>query len=124
MVRFSGVEAAGVRASISGVTAMIGLFAALIAVYLGAAGPPFRWRGACLLAGFAVAIGVVASISGARDAAERGLVFLVTPGSLVLGLLLQAAFMLTFYAMAALARWSARGLTTYRPPIPQPDSES
>ena len=103
---------------------MIGLIAALIAVYLGAAGPQFRWRGASMLAAFAVAIGMLATLTAEREAAQRGLAFVVTPGSVVLGLILQAAFMLAFYAMAALARWSARGLTAYRHPAPQPDSES
>jgi len=103
---------------------MIGFVAALIAIYLGAAGPHFRWSGAALLAGAAVAIGMVATAFAAREAAAQGATFAITPSSLILGLILQAVFMLTFYAMAALARWSARGLMAYRPPAARPDAES
>lgn len=103
---------------------MIGLIAALIAIYLGAAGPRFRWRGASLLAGAAVAIGIVATVGAARDASQQGLSLVVTPASLILGLLLQAVFMLAFYALAALARWSARGLTAHRLHSGHPDSEA
>jgi hypothetical protein len=86
------------------------LIAALLAVYLGAFGPRFRWRGASLLAGASVAIGLVATALAARAAAEQGLRFAVTPTSVLQGLILQAVFMLTFYGMAALAGWSARQL--------------
>ena len=89
---------------------MMGLTAAVLAIYLGAFGPQFRWRGASLLAGGAVTVGIVATALAARDAASQGLQFGVTSVSVLEGLLLQVAFMLTFYGMAALAGWSARQL--------------
>ena len=93
---------------------MVGLIAALIAVYLGAAGPVFRWKGAGLLAAAAVAIGGLNTALSAHDAASRGLQFVSTPGTVLLGLALQAGFMLTFYGLAAVAGWSARRLTAAR----------
>jgi hypothetical protein len=103
---------------------MIGLIAALIAVYLGAACPRFRWRGVSFLAGAAVATGVIATVLAARDAATQGLQFAITPASLAFGLCLQATFMITFYSLAALAQWSARGLTAYNRTSAQMDSDA
>lgn len=94
---------------------MIGLFAAVVAIALGAVGPRFRWRGAILLAAATIAIGIVASLLAARAAGASGEIFAVTPGSVVLGLALQAVFMLTFYGLAALAAWSFRALTGRAP---------
>lgn len=102
------------------VTAMLGLLAAFIAIYLGAAGPRFRWKGASYLAVAAVVIGVAATIMADREAGARGGELVVTPGSVALGLILQAIFMLTFYGLATLARWSWRGLT--RDPAELPSS--
>jgi hypothetical protein len=102
---------------------MIGPFAALIAIYLGAAGPRFVWKGAFLLAVAGVAIGVAATLSDANDAHAQGFSFAVTPDSLVSGLVLQAAFMLAFYRLAALARWSALELTVHRRKTLTPDDE-
>lgn len=100
---------------------MLGLLAAFIAIYLGAAGPRFRWKGAAWLAAVAVLIGIVATLMERRDASMRSAEFVVTPGSVLLGLLLQAIFMLTFYGMATLARWSWRGLTHADDEIPPAD---
>jgi hypothetical protein len=90
---------------------MLGLLAAFIAIYLGAAGPRFRWKGAASLAVAAVAIGIIATIMADRETSAKGGELVVTPASILLGLLLQAIFMLTFYGLATLARWSWRGLT-------------
>jgi hypothetical protein len=87
---------------------MIDFFAALVAIYLGATGSAFRWKGASLLGLAAVAIGIVDTVLTAREAHSQGLHFAVTPGSITYGLALQFCFMLTFYALASLARWSAR----------------
>ena len=100
---------------------MLGLLAAFIAIYLGAAGPRFRWKGAAWLAAIAVLIGIVATLMEQREARVRGVEFVVTPRSVLLGLLLQAIFMLTFYGMATLARWSWRGLTRAADEIPPAD---
>ncbi len=91
---------------------MIGFFAALVAIYLGAAGPTFRWKGASLLGVAAVAIGTIDTALIAKEAYSQGLHFAVTPGSITVGLTLQLCFMLTFYALASLARWSARQLAS------------
>jgi hypothetical protein len=107
-----------VASTLRGNTAMLGLLAALIAIYLGAAGPRFRWKGASWLAAAAVTIGVVATMMAASGARSMGADFAVTPASLVLGLLLQAIFMLTFYGLSMLARWSWRGLTRDPDEIP------
>lgn len=88
----------------------MGLIAAVIAVYLGAFGPLFRWKGAVLLAAAALAVGTLATVLAAQQAAADGLRFAITPFSMTLGLAMQGLFMLSFYGMAALARWSARGL--------------
>jgi hypothetical protein len=93
---------------------MIGFFAAFVAIYLGAAGPAFRWRGASLLGFAAVALGTINTALTAREAHSQGLHFAVTPGSITDGLALQFCFMLTFYALASLARWSARQLASDR----------
>jgi hypothetical protein len=93
---------------------MIGFFAAFVAIYLGAAGPAFRWKGASLLGLAAVAIGAIDTALTAREAHAQGLHFAVTPGSIAVGLALQFCFMLTFYALASLARWSARQLGSDR----------
>lgn len=100
---------------------MLGLLAAFIAIYLGAAGPRFRWKGAAWLAVIAILIGIVATLTAQREASVRGAEFVVTPASVLLGLLLQAVFMLTFYGMATLARWSWRGLTRAEDEIPPAD---
>jgi hypothetical protein len=100
---------------------MLGLLAAFIAIYLGAAGPRFRWKGAAWLAVIAILIGIVATLMAQREASVRGAEFVVTPASVLLGLLLQAVFMLTFYGMATLARWSWRGLTRAEDEIPPAD---
>lgn len=97
---------------------MLGLLAAFIAIYLGAAGPRFRWKGASWLAVAAVIIGIAATLLADREASARGAQFLVTPLSVVLGLVLQAIFMMTFYGLAMLARWSWRGLTRDPEEIP------
>jgi hypothetical protein len=97
---------------------MLGLLAAFIAIYLGAAGPRFRWKGACWLAAAAVTIGIVATILADREAGAKGGELVVTPASVALGLILQAIFMLTFYGLAMLARWSWRGLTRDPAEIP------
>lgn len=99
---------------------MLGLLAALIAICLGAAGPRFRWKGASWLAVAAVAIGVAATATADREAYAKGGELVVTPGSVMLGLFLQAIFMLSFYGLATLARWSWRGLT--RDPAEMPPS--
>lgn len=101
---------------------MLGLLAAFIAIYLGAAGPRFRWKGAAWLAGAAVMIGIVATIMADHEASAKGGHLVVTPASVLLGLLLQAIFMMTFYGLATLARWSWRGLTRDPAEIP-PASE-
>lgn len=93
---------------------MIGILAALVAIYLGAAGPAFRWKGASLLGLAAVAIGLIDSGLTAREAHLEGLHFAVTPGSITVGLGLQLCFMLSFYALASLAGWSARQLAADR----------
>ena len=93
---------------------MVGFFAALVAIYLGAAGPAFRWKGASVLGVAAVAIGTVNTGLTAREAHSQGLHFAVTPGSITVGLALQLCFMLTFYALASLARWSALRLASDR----------
>lgn len=100
---------------------MLGLLAALIAIYLGAAGPRFRWKGAAWLCAIAVVIGLVATILAAREAGAKGGELVVTPASVLIGLSLQAIFMLTFYGMAMLARWSWRGLTRAADEIPPAD---
>jgi len=97
---------------------MLGLLAAFIAIYLGAAGPRFRWKGASWLAVAAVIIGIAATLMADREASARGAQFLVTPVSVALGLVLQAIFMMTFYGLAMLARWSWRGLTRDPEEIP------
>jgi hypothetical protein len=97
---------------------MLGLLAAFIAIYLGAAGPRFRWKGASWLAVAAVIIGIAATLMADREASARGAQFLVTPLSVALGLVLQAIFMMTFYGLAMLARWSWRGLTRDPEEIP------
>ena len=97
-----------------GSKAMIGFFAALVAIYFGARGPAFRWKGALLLGLAAVAIGTIATAFTAREARAQGLHFAVTPGSVAAGLILQACFMLTFYTLAWLAQWSARQLVSNR----------
>jgi len=90
---------------------MLGLLAAFVAIYLGAAGPRFRWKGAIWLAFAAVVIGIAATIMADHEANAKGGKLIVTPASIVLGLFLQAIFMMTFYGLATLARWSWRGLT-------------
>lgn len=102
---------------------MLGLLAAFIAIYLGAAGPRFRWKGASWLVVAAIAIGIVATIMADHEARTRGGAFVVTPASVALGLLLQAIFMLTFYGLAMLARWSWRGLTRDPDEIPPPTED-
>lgn len=97
---------------------MLGLLAAFIAIYLGAAGPRFRWAGASWLAAVAVIVGIAATMMADREASARGAEFVVTPVSVALGLGLQAVFMLTFYGLAMLARWSWRGLTRDPDEIP------
>jgi hypothetical protein len=101
---------------------MLGLLAAFIAIYLGAVGPRFRWKGAFWLAGAAVVIGIAATIIADHEASAKGGEFVVTPASVALGLALQAIFMLTFYGLATLARWSWRGLTRDPAEMP-PQSE-
>lgn len=101
---------------------MLGLLAAFIAIYLGAAGPRFRWKGAVWLAVAAVVIGIAATIMADREVIAKGGELVVTPASIALGLFLQAIFMLTFYGLATLARWSWRGLTRDPAEIP-PASE-
>ena len=93
---------------------MVGFFAALVAIYLGAAGPAYRWKGASLLGVAAVAIGTIDTALTAKEAYSQGLHFAITPGSITVGLALQLCFMLTFYALASLARWSARQLASDR----------
>ncbi|MDH7637840.1 hypothetical protein [Sphingomonas oryzagri] len=100
---------------------MLGLLAAIVAIILGAAGPRFRWKGAGWLAAVAIFIGMIATLLEQREASTRGAEFVVTPASILLGLLLQAVFMLTFYGMATLARWSWRGLTRVEDEIPPAD---
>ncbi|WP_454883814.1 hypothetical protein [Sphingomonas oryzagri] len=100
---------------------MLGLLAAFVAIYLGAAGPRFRWKGAAWLASIAILIGIVATLVARREASIHGVEFVVTPGSVLLGLVLQTAFMLTFYGMATLACWSWRGLTRAADEIPPAD---
>ncbi len=102
---------------------MLGLLAAFIAIYLGAAGPRFRWKGASWLAAAAVVIGVAATVMADREASAKGGELVVTPASIVLGLFLQAVFMLTFYGLATLAHWSWRGLTRDPAEIPPPPEE-
>lgn len=97
---------------------MLGLLAAFIAIYLGAAGPRFRWAGASWLAAAAVIIGIAATMMADREASAKGADFVVTPASVGLGLFLQAIFMLSFYGLALLARWSWRGLTRDPDEIP------
>ena len=92
---------------------MIGLIAALIAVYLGAAGPRFRWAGAGLLAACAVLAGVIDTALDAHQATAQGLHYRITMTSGLDALLLQAIFMLGFFAMAAVSRWSARRLIAH-----------
>jgi hypothetical protein len=102
---------------------MLGLLAAFIAIYLGAAGPRFRWKGMAWLAIAAVVIGIVATIMADHEAIAKGGQLVVTPASVLLGLLLQAIFMLTFYGLATLARWSWRGLTGDPAEIPPPSED-
>lgn len=100
---------------------MLGLLAACIAICLGAVGPRFRWRGAFCLGTAAVVIGVIATAIARSDARSRGTELVVTPLSVFVGLLLQAAFMLTFYGLSAFAGWSWRGLTRDPAEIPPVD---
>lgn len=104
-------------------TAMLGLLAAFIAIYLGAAGPRFRWKGASWLALAAVVIGIAATILADHEASVKGAEFVVTPISILLGLALQTIFMLTFYGLAALAHWSWQGLTRDPAEIPPPSED-
>jgi hypothetical protein len=90
---------------------MAALFVALATIYLGAFGPPFRWRGAALLLAAMTGAGVVATISAAREAQAAGLSFGITPGSVLFALIEQAIFAFSFYGLAALARWAHLGLT-------------
>ena len=99
---------------------MIGLIAALTAVYLGAAGPRFRWAGAGLLAACAVLAGVIDTALDAHQAAVQGLHYRITMASCLDALLLQAIFILGFYAMAAVSRWSARRLIAHGAPSASP----
>jgi len=91
---------------------MIGFFAALLALYLGVSGPAFRWKGASLLGLAAVAIGAIDTALTAKEANSQGLHFAITPGSIAVGLALQLCFMLAFYVLASVARWSARQLAS------------
>ena len=90
---------------------MAALFVALAAIYLGAFGPQFRWKGAALLVVAVAGAGIVATISAARNAHGAGLSFGITPGSVLFGLAEQAIFASFFYGLAALARWAHLGLT-------------
>jgi hypothetical protein len=90
---------------------MAALFVALAAIYLGAFGPRFRWKGAALLLAAMVGAGIVATIGAARDAQAMGLSFGITPSSVLLALGEQALFAFSFYGLAALARWAHLGLT-------------
>ncbi len=100
---------------------MAGLLVALAAIYLGAYGPRFWWRGGALLVVVMVAAGIGATIQAANDAREAGLGFGVTPASIALGLIGQAVFASSFYGLSALGMWSYRGLTQAdsEPPLPE-----
>jgi hypothetical protein len=95
---------------------MPGLLVALAAIYLGAFGPRFWWRGATVLVAVMIAAGVVATYQAANDAHAAGLHFAITPASIAIGLGGQTLFAMAFYGMALLCWWSYRGLT-------KPDTE-
>jgi hypothetical protein len=90
---------------------MITLLVAIAAIYLGAFGPRFRWKGAGALVAVMIGAGIVATFGAAREARAAGLSFGITPGSVLLGLGEQAIFAFSFYGLAALARWAHHGLT-------------
>lgn len=90
---------------------MAALFVALTAIYLGAWGPRFLWRGAALLVAIMIGTGLIATWATARHAQVAGLIFQITPTSVLLGLGEQAIFAFSFYGLAALARWAHLGLT-------------
>lgn len=90
---------------------MAALFVALAAIYLGAFGPRFRWKGAGLLLAAMTGAGIVATTSAAREAQAAGLSFGITPSSVLLGLSAQAIFAFSFYGLASLVRWAHLGLT-------------
>jgi hypothetical protein len=90
---------------------MTALFVALSALYLGAWGPRFLWRGAAMLVAIMIGTGLIATWAAARDAQVAGLIFQITPTSALLGLGEQAIFAFGFYSLSALARWAHLGLT-------------
>jgi hypothetical protein len=90
---------------------MAALFVALAAIYLGAFGPRFLWKGAASLVAVMIGAGIVATVGAAREAQAAGFSFGLSPESVLLGLGEQAIFAFGFYSLAALARWAHRGLT-------------
>ena len=66
-----------------GFTVMIGFFAAFVAIYLGAAGPAFRWKGALLLGLAAVVIGTVDTLLLARDLIRGACILPSRPAALL-----------------------------------------
>jgi hypothetical protein len=90
---------------------MPGLLVALAAIYLGAFGPRFWWRGVAVLGVVMIAAGVVATFQAADDAHAAGFRFAITPASIAMGLGGQMLFTMAFYGMALLCWWSYRGLT-------------
>lgn len=97
---------------------MAALLAALVAIYLGAFGPRFRWTGGALLASVAIVIGMTATIGAAISAHAAGYAFAITPASFARALAMQAAFMLGFYGLATLGHWSFVRLTAH-PDMPR-----
>jgi hypothetical protein len=84
---------------------MIGWCVALTVMGLGFGGPSFRWRGALLLLLVMLSAGCMATFQAASAADAQGLVFRVTPESVLVGLLGQAGFVGLFYLVARGIRW-------------------
>jgi hypothetical membrane protein len=80
---------------------MFGLLAFLVAALLAMVGPRFLWRGAALLAVAGIAVGVFATLAAQHEARAAGLHFGFSIISVVMGLALQAVFMLTMYSLTA-----------------------
>jgi hypothetical protein len=64
-----------------------------------------------MLVAIMIGTGLIATWAAARAAQATGLIFQITPTSVLLGLGEQAIFAFSFYGLATLARWAHLGLT-------------
>lgn len=101
---------------------MEAILVAVTAIYMGAFGPRFVWRGASMMAVVMIVAGIASTLVAQQEAAAAGLDYRVTPASVAAALPAQILFAAFFYGLAALAHWCHRGLTVGRSaPVPPAD---